>query len=197
MQDGFTPSIHNRLNRLQTNIRILQDYVFHHIATEAARLSMPIHIHSSVGAGSYFQDSNANPLELEGVFDDPALRKTKFVLLHGAWPFAREAAMLILKPNVYVDYSAFYYLTYPAEASKALRLYLEAAPEKVLYGSDASPFSKDIGWEETAWLASHNGRLALALALTNMVRDGEITPERAKKIGHMVLHDNAHQMYGF
>jgi hypothetical protein len=177
--------------------RILQDFVFRHIAIEAGRLSLPVHIHSSLGVGSYFKASNANPLELEGVFDDPALRKTRFVLLHGAWPFAREAAMLILKPNVYLDYSAFYFLTYPAEASKALRLYLEAAPQKVLYGSDASPFGKDIGWEETAWLGSHNGRLALALALTGMVRDGEITPERAKKIGHMVLHDNAHQMYGF
>src|SRR3954452_20066551 len=177
--------------------RILEDFVFRYISGEAGRLSLPVHIHSSLGAGSYFKASNANPLELEDVFDDPALRKTRFVLLHGAWPFAREAAMLILKPNVYLDYSAFYFLTYPAQASKALRLYLEAAPQKVLYGSDASPFGKDIGWEETAWLGSHNGRLALALALTGMVRDGEITPERAKKVGRMVLHDNAHQMYGF
>lgn len=177
--------------------RILEDYLFRYISTQAGRLSLPIHIHSSLGAGSYFVSSNANPLELEGVFNDPALRRTKFVLLHGAWPFAKEAAMLILKPNVYVDFSAFYFLTYPAEGSKALRLYLESAPENVLYGSDASPWGNDIGWEETAWLGSHNGRLALALALSDMVRDGEITTERAKKIGHMVLHDNAHGLYGF
>jgi uncharacterized protein len=177
--------------------RILQDFIFRHIATEAGRLSLPVHIHSSVGAGSYFQASNANPLALEGVLDDPSLRRTKFVLLHGAWPFAREASLLILKPNVYLDISAFYFLTYPAEGAKAIRSYLESAPEKVLYGSDASPFGKDIGWEETTWLGSRNGRLALALALTDMVRDGEITPERAKKIGHMVLHENAHQLYGF
>jgi uncharacterized protein len=177
--------------------RILQDYVFRQISTEAGRLSLPIHIHSSLGAGSYFLSSNANPLELEGIFNDPKLRRTKFVLLHGAWPFAKEAAMLILKPNVYLDFSGFYFLTYPAGGAKALRLYLESAPEKVLYGSDASPWGTDIGWEETAWLGSHNGRLALALALTDMVRDGEITPERAKKIGRMVLHDNAHRLYGF
>jgi len=177
--------------------RILQDFVFRYIAAEAGRLSLPVHIHSSLGAGSYFQASNADPLALEGVFNDPALRRTKFVLLHGAWPFAKEAAMLILKPNVYLDFSAFYFLTYPAQGANAIRLYLESAPEKVLYGSDASPFGKDVGWEETAWLGSHEGRLALALALTDMVRDGEITAERANKIGHMVLHDNAHQLYGF
>ena len=114
--------------------RILQDYLFRSISTEAGRLCLSIHIHSSLGAGSYFVSSNANPLELEGISNDPALRRTKFVLLHGAWPFAKEAAMLILKPNVYLDISALYFLTYPAQASKGLRLYLESAPEKVLYG---------------------------------------------------------------
>ena len=113
--------------------RILQDYLFRSISTEAGRLCLSIHIHGSLGAGSCFVSSNANPLELEGISNDPALRRTKFVLLHGAWPFAKEAAMLILKPNVYLDISALYFLTYPAQASKALRLYLESAPEKVLY----------------------------------------------------------------
>ncbi len=71
--------------------RILQDFVFRHIATEAGRLSLPIHIHSSLGAGTYFQASNANPLALEGIFNDPSLRRTKFVLLHGAWPFSQRS----------------------------------------------------------------------------------------------------------
>src|SRR3954447_67762 len=177
--------------------KILQDFVFRYIAREAGRLGLAVHIHSSIGVGSYFKTSNANPLALEDVFDDPSLRKTRFVLLHGAWPFAREAAALILKPNVYVDYSAFMYLTYPAEASRALRLYLEAAPEKVLYASDASPFSNSVGWEETAWIGAQNGRLSLGLALSGMLRDGEITADRAKQIGRMVLRGNAHQLYGF
>ncbi len=177
--------------------KVLQDYLFRHLAHEAGRLGLPVHIHSSIGAGSYFRTSNADPLALESLFNDPALRKTKFVMLHGAWPFAREAAALILKPNVYVDYSGFSYLTYPAEASRALRLYLEAAPEKVLYGSDASPFSSSVGWEETAWLGARDGRLALELALTGMMRDGEITPDGAKALGRRVLRENARQLYGF
>jgi hypothetical protein len=89
------------------------------------------------------------------------------------------------------------YLTYPAEAARAIRLYLEAAPEKVLYGSDASPLSSDVGWEETAWIGSRNNRLALGLALTDMMRDREITLEHAKQIAHMVMCDNARQIYGF
>ena len=176
--------------------KVLQDYTFRYIAREAGRLGMPVHIHTSLGGGSYFRDANADPFALEPLFNDPTLRKTKFVMLHGSWPFAREAAALILKPNVYLDFSAFMYMTYPVEASRSIRLYLEAAPQKVLYGSDASPFSDTVGWEETAWIASTTGRQALGLALTGMMQDGEITPDRAKQIAHMVMRENARQLYG-
>src|SRR5262249_16111394 len=55
---------------------------------------------------------------------------------------------------------------------------------------------KELGWEETGWIAARNGRQALAIALTGMMRDGEITRERASQLAHMVLHDNAKELYG-
>jgi hypothetical protein len=177
--------------------KALQDYIFRYIAQEAGRLGLAIHIHTSIGVGSYFRDANANPLALEPIFNDPALRRTRFVMLHGAWPFTRQAAALILKPNVYLDYSAFSYLTFPHQAAKDLRLFLEAAPEKVLYGSDASPLSDNVGWEETTWTGARFGRQALGLALTGMIEDGEISTERGKRLVHMVLRDNARQLYGW
>ncbi len=134
---------------------------------------------------------------LEPLFNDPSLRKTKFVLLHGGWPFAREAAAMILKPNVYLDFSMFMYLTYPVEGARAVRLYLESAPEKVLFGTDASPFSNTIGWAETDWIGAHVAREELGIALTGMMHDGEINLDRAKQIGHLVLRENARQLYGF
>ena len=177
--------------------KALQDYIFRYIAHEAGRLGLAIHIHTSIGVGSYFRAANANPLALEPLFNDPVLRKTKFVMLHGAWPFTREAGTLILKPNVYLDFSACSYLTYPAQAGRDLRYLLEMGPEKVLYGSDASPFTDTIGWEETAWTGSKIGREALGIAITGMIEDGEITTERGKRLVHMVLRDNARQLYGF
>jgi hypothetical protein len=177
--------------------KLLQDFLFRYIAHEAGRLNLPIHIHCALGGGSYFRDANANPILLEPLFNDPTLRKTKFVLLHGGWPFAREAAAMILKPNVYLDYSAFMYMTYPVEGARAIRLYLEAVPEKVLYGSDASPFNDTIGWAETDWIGAHVAREELGIALTGMMQDGEINLDRAKQIGHLVLRENARQLYGF
>ncbi len=177
--------------------KLLQDYIFRYIAHEAGRLTLPVHIHCALGGGSYFREANANALLLEPLFNDPTLRKTKFVILHGGWPFAASAAAMILKPNVYLDYSAFMYLTYPAEGARALRLYLEAAPEKVLYGSDASPFTDTVGWAETDWIGARLAREELGLALTGMMQDHEITLDRAKQIAHLVLRDNARQLYGF
>ena len=86
----------------------------------------------------------------EPLFNDPALHKTKFVMLHGGWPFSREAALLISKSNVYVDFSLIEFLTYSTEEARCIREYLEMSPEHVLYGSDASPVSQDVGWAETA-----------------------------------------------
>ena len=47
--------------------KILQDYIFRHIARQAGRLGMPVHIHTSIGVGSYFRDANANPFAIEPV----------------------------------------------------------------------------------------------------------------------------------
>lgn len=177
--------------------KMLQDFLFRYIAREAGRLNLPVHFHCALGGGSYFREANANPMLLEPIFNDPTLRKTKFVILHGGWPFAREAAAMILKPNVYLDFSMFMYLSYPVEGARAIRLYLESAPEKVLFGTDASPFTNTIGWAETDWIGSHVARQELGIALTGMMHDGEINLDRAKQIGHLVLRENARQLYAF
>jgi uncharacterized protein len=177
--------------------KTVQDFLFRYIALEAGRLELPVHIHCASGIGSYFRTPNGNPLALESLFDDPRLRKTKFVLLHGGWPFTKEAASMTLKPNVYVDTSGLLYFAYPTEVAQAMRNYLETAPEKVLFGTDASPLGGEIGWEETAWTGTRFGRLALGLALTGMVQDGEITEVRAKELAKMVLRENARGLYRF
>ena len=69
-------------------------------------------------------------------------------------------------------------------------------PEKVLFGTDAYPYSDELGWEESAWIAAKRGREALAIALTGMLRDGEISKDRAFELARMVLRENARNLYG-
>ena len=175
--------------------RRLQDFLFHYLAQEAGRLDLAVHIHSMPGCGDYFLQRGANPALLETAFNDPSLRKTNFVIVHGGAPYTKVTAALLGKPNVYADISLMALELYPRAFSEVLRDWLEAYPEKVLFGTDASPGPPETNWEETAWLAAATARQALGMALTGMINDGEISRERAAEVARMVLRENAIRLY--
>jgi predicted TIM-barrel fold metal-dependent hydrolase len=175
--------------------KMLQDYLFRYIAAECGRLGMVVHIHTMAGAGSYFDVRGASPLLLESVLNDHELRKTNFVMVHGGWPFTREITTLLEKPNAYLDYSAQSLLLPPATLAQTLREWLEWVPEKVMFGTDAYPYSDEMGWEESGWIAARRGREALAIALTAMMRDDGVSRDRASELARMVLRDNARKLY--
>src|SRR6185436_17024238 len=85
--------------------KALQDFLFRYIAREAGRLGMAVHIHSFHGPGNYFRTAGADPLLLESAFNDPTLRKTNFVIVHGGGVYAPHAGAMLWKPNVYLDIS--------------------------------------------------------------------------------------------
>jgi uncharacterized protein len=173
----------------------LQDFLFHTIAAECGRLGMAVHFHGMAGSGRYFSIAGADPLNLEPLLNDPRLAGTNFVLLHGGWPFVREAGAMLQKPNFYLDISQQAIVIPARTLALWLREWLELNPEKILFATDGYPYSPSLGWEESTWLAARNARLALGLALTSMVRDGEITPSRAAELAQMVLHKNAENLY--
>src|SRR5712691_5778784 len=177
--------------------KALQDFLFYYIAREAGRLGLAIHIHCIEGAGGYYRQSGSNPLLLESAFNDLSLRKTNFVVVHGGYPFTKEMGSLMSKPNIYADFSAQTFFTYPRELSEILRNWLEFYPDKILFGTDAFSFGPQVDWGEVAWLSNTTARQALALALTGMMNDGEITRERASELARMVLRENAKKLYGF
>src|SRR6476620_5736049 len=81
--------------------KLLQDFIFYYIALEAGRLGLAVHIHSFPGAGNYFVAAGCDPLLLEPVFNDPELRNTKFVIIHGGGTFAKHTSAMLWKPNTY------------------------------------------------------------------------------------------------
>jgi len=175
--------------------KVLQDFLFHYIASECGRLGLAVHFHVIDLAGGYYKQSGSNPLLLERTFNDPTLRRTNFVIVHGGYPYTRQTASMMSKPNVYADFSAQTFLLYPRALSEVLRNWLESYPDKVLFGTDAFSFTPAVDWGEVAWLSNTTGRHALALALTAMMNDGEITRERALQLARMVLRENAVNLY--
>ena len=98
-------------------------------------------------------------------------------MLHGGWPFVREAGALLQKPNVYLDLSQET-LTFPpphprppgsASGSKP-------SPTKSSSAPTATPTTTPWAGKSPPGSPPATGRAALGLALTGMLHDGEITP---------------------
>ncbi len=175
--------------------KAFQDFIFRYLVVEAGRLHLPVHIHTAVGAGDYFSLRAGNVMNLENVLRDPRYLDTIFVLIHGGYPFDRQAIWLAAMKNVYLDSSETELLLYPNGMKELLRNWLETFPEKITFGSDAFPYDESIGVEETYWLGVKSSRTALAAALAEMVVAGEITEARAIEYAHGYLHDNAARLY--
>ena len=175
--------------------KTFQDFIFRHIVSEAGRLRLPVHIHTSVGGGDYFNLRGVNVLNLENVLRDPRYASTTFVLIHGGYPFDREAILLAFMKNVYLDSSATELILYPTEFKNVLKHWLETFPGKVTFGTDAYPYNAALGVEEVYWMGAHTSRTALAAALAEMIAAHEIAEQQALPMARAYLHDTAAALY--
>jgi uncharacterized protein len=176
--------------------RLFQDYIFRVIVDQAGKLKLPVHFHSAVGIGDYFSLRQGNVLNLENVLRDPRYKNVTFVLLHGGWPYEREAALLTAVKNVYLDTSLQSEMLYPSQFKSVLKQFLTLYPDKMMFGSDAFPFNDALGAEESFWLAVHTSRTALAGALAELVSERAISEDQALELAHLYLHDTAAKLYG-
>jgi uncharacterized protein len=176
--------------------RVFQDYVFRRILDQAGKLHLPVHFHSAVGIGDYFSLRNGNVLNLENVLRDARYKDVTFVLLHGGWPYEREASLLTAVKNVYLDTSLQSEMLYPSQFKNVLKQMLTLYPDKMMYGSDSFPFNDALGAEESMWLAARTSRTALAAALAELVDEGAVNEAKALELARGYLHDNAARLYG-
>ena len=175
--------------------RTFQDYIFCYLIQEGGRLHLPVHIHTAVGIGDYFNLSQSNIMTLETVLRDPRYASTTFVMIHGGYPLEREAIWLAAMKNVYLDSSFGELAQYPSEFKHTLKMWLETFPDKITFGTDCFPYNQVLGAEESYWLGAYSSRTALAAALAEMISEGEITESRALELAHAYLHDTAVKLY--
>jgi predicted TIM-barrel fold metal-dependent hydrolase len=176
--------------------KAVEDYLFRAIAREAGRQHLPIQIHVLETFGGFYSPRGAAPHLLEPAFNDSTLRGTKFIMVHGGWPLIGETQGELSKPNVYADISMMDDILSPTVLAGVLRQWLGEWPDKVLFGTDAFDGGVEQGWEQVAWVGSTTARKALAIALTGMMRDNEISRDRAQQLARMVMRENAAAVYG-
>jgi hypothetical protein len=179
----------------EQDYRSFQDYIFRYLVREGGRLHLPVHIHSAVGIGDYFNISESNVMNLENILRDPRYSSTIFVLIHGGYPLEREAIWLASVKNVYMDSSLMEVVMYPAAFKDSLRQWLETFPDKITFGTDSFPYNDALGAEESYWLGVQTARMGLAGALAEMVASGEITEPKALEMANAYLHDTAVSLY--
>jgi hypothetical protein len=172
-----------------------QDFIFRYLILEGGRLHLPVHIHTAVGIGDYFNLSKSNIMNLETVLRDPRYRSTIFVMIHGGYPLEREAVWLAAMKNVYLDSSFGELAQYPSAFKDTLKMWLETFPDKITFGTDCFPYNEVLGAEESYWLGAQSSRMALAAALAEMISENEISENRALELAHGYLHDNAVKLY--
>jgi len=158
---------------------------------EAARQGLPIQFHT--GYGDTDADLRlANPLHLRWLLEQADLRDLPIVLLHEAYPFTREAAVLAsLYGNVYLDLSYGIPFLGAAEMAACTRAALAVAPgSRLVYSSDGA-ILPEIHWASAKW-----GRRLIGAVLDNQVASGEIDAAQAAQTARAVLRDNAIRLYG-
>ena len=179
----------------EKDYRTFQDYIFRFLVAQGGELSLPVHIHTAIGIGDYFNLSQSNVMNLESVLRDPRYRGTTFVLIHGGYPLERQATWLAAMKNVYIDSSFGELAQYPSAFKDTLKMWLETFPDKITFGTDCFPYNQVLGAEESYWLGAQSSRMALAAALAEMISENEITQSRALELAHAYLHDTAVRLY--
>jgi hypothetical protein len=179
----------------ENDYRTFQDFIFRYLVQEGGRLHLPVHIHTAVGIGNYFNLSQSNIMNLESVLRDPRYHSTTFVMIHGGYPLEREAIWLAAMKNVYLDSSFGELVQFPSAFKDTLKMWLETFPDKITFGTDCFPYNDVLGAEESYWMGVQSTRAALAAALAEMVSEGEVTEGRALEMAHAYLHDTAAKLY--
>jgi len=179
----------------EKDYRAFQDCIFRYLIHEGGRLHLPVHIHTAIGIGDYFNLSKSNIMNLESVLRDPRYASTTFVMIHGGYPMEREAIWLAAMKNVYLDSSFGELAQYPSAFKDTLKMWLETFPDKITFGTDCFPYNQVLGAEESYWLGAESSRTALAAALAEMISEHEITEARAMELAHAYLHDTAVKLY--
>ena len=121
--------------------------------------------------------------------EDRRFGESRFVFLHAAYPFVREAAILTaLYPHVYVDVSLAIPLSAHGADDVFLNLLEQAPTTKLLYGSDASNTPELFGW------AAYVAKRSWIDCLTKLLTNDWLMPLEASEITRQLFRENARRL---
>lgn len=170
--------------------KIVRDYCFMKACEICTELDIPLQVHTGLGDSPDCNLLEGNPFLLYDAFNDPRGRSTKIMLIHGSYPYLEELGMLLNHyTNIFCDISSMIPYASFAGKDKIKKLFEMAPLNKVCFGTDGA------GIPEHMWYGAIFGKKALADVLNDMIDEGYISYEFAKKSARNILYDNVSRIY--
>lgn len=168
--------------------KTFQDFMAHAVAERAGAFGLPYQTHIGYGSWQSNITRQANPLLLNPLFE--AHRQTKFVLLHGGYPFIGEMGTLAKNhPNVYLESGWLAYIA-PAAYRRAMSEWLDSVPSNKILA-----FSADCLHIEQTYGALLFTRHLLAQTLTEKIESEGWSEELAQVVAVHLMSQNAAELY--
>lgn len=165
------------------DIKAFQDYMFMQICEIAAELDLPIQVHTGLG-----RLTKSNAYLLQPLIE--AFPKTKFVLLHGSYPWMDDILGLV---HVYPD-RVFPDLVWLPQISTEAAIRMLSELIEVTN-------SHSICWGDDSWTSEEtygsllSAQHVIATVLSNKVCSNYMSLEEAKVYVKNILRDNARRLY--
>ncbi len=180
--------LYGRANLSAVETKALQDFMAHAVAERAGVFGLPYQTHIGYGSWQSNITRQANPLLLNPLFE--AHRQTKFVLLHGGYPFIGEMGTLAKNhPNVYLEAGWLAYIA-PAAYRRAMGEWLDSVPSNKILA-----FSADCLHLEQTYGALLLTRRLLAQTLAEKIAVEGWSQTLAQAVAVRLMSQNAAELY--
>jgi predicted TIM-barrel fold metal-dependent hydrolase len=162
----------------EADIKAFEDFIMWRLVDLSRKHELPFQIHTGNA-----RVQGSNPMLLVDLID--ANPKTKFILLHGGYPWVGEAGAIAMRyRHVWIDSCWLPTISYHM-AKRAFHEWLDVMPStRILWGADCNH-------AEGIYGATALTRQCLAEVLAERVDRKELTMADAQRIGRQVLRDNA------
>jgi predicted TIM-barrel fold metal-dependent hydrolase len=181
---------HQRRLGARVSVKALLDHLLVRALGIARELGLSIQLHTGYGDRD-LDLALGNPLHLRPLLESGAADGVPLVLLHGSWPFTREAAYLAaVHEHVYTDIATCIPPLGFGEMVSMWRSALAVAPVSRIQASTDSA-----GVPEQAGLGARWGRRSLAAALEELVSAGMLPAREAEEAAAAILGGNAKRLY--
>jgi predicted TIM-barrel fold metal-dependent hydrolase len=164
-------------------IRNFEDFIMWRLCALSAKYELPFQIHTGQA-----RIQSSNPMNLVDLIE--ANPSTKFILLHGGFPWIGETGVIVQKhwKNVWIDSVWLPMLSY-SMGKRAFHEWLEMFPSnRIMWGTDC-------GTAEGMYGAAEFHRRCLSEVLAEKVISCDLVEEHALQIAQQIMRDNALELF--